>query len=108
MSVKLRHEVELADGRRVLLLDDRGWDGSGAVGIWARTSVEDVVATARVVVGPDEPFEDRSFEDMAADHWAHLRDVLSGHGVATDPLELRQLPQDVVLSERLRARLGHE
>lgn len=66
------------------------------------------MGTARVVVGPDEPFEDRSFEDMATDHWAHLCDVLSARGITTDPLELRQLPHDVVLSERLRARLGHD
>jgi hypothetical protein len=28
MSVSARHEAELVDGRRVLLLDDRGWSSS--------------------------------------------------------------------------------
>ena len=46
-----RHEAELVDGRRVLLLDDRGWSSSGNVSdIWALTSVEDIEKTARMVV----------------------------------------------------------
>jgi hypothetical protein len=31
MSVSARHEVVLADGRRVVLLDDRGWSEQFAV-----------------------------------------------------------------------------
>src|SRR6266700_3164996 len=76
LSVSARHEALLDDGRRVLLLDDRGWiqtlGGSGAdevADIWAVTSEADVVATARVVVGPDEPFGERSQADMEIDHW---------------------------------------
>jgi hypothetical protein len=55
------------DGRRVLLLDDRGWSASGPPGIWAVTSVEEIVDMARTVVGPDEPFgggEDRALQSM--------------------------------------------
>ncbi len=70
MSVSARHEAVLVNGRRVLLLDDRGWSASGPPNIWALTSVEDIVDTARMVVGPDEPFSGRSQEDSAADHWA--------------------------------------
>ena len=106
MSVSARHEAVLGDGRRVLLLDDRGWGVSGPPDIWAVTSVEDVVATARVVVGPDEPFGGRSHEDMQADHWASLAGVLRRQGVPADAVEMRRLPHDVVLSERLLARLG--
>ena len=122
MSVSARHEAALADGRRVLLLDDRGWTSSlrafwppeGADGesrrdqldTWAVTSVEDIEETARVVVGPDEPAEGRSQADAEADHWAHLADVLRQQGVVVDALELKQLPHDVVLSERLLARIG--
>jgi hypothetical protein len=58
----------LVGGRRVLLLDDRRWSESGPPNIWALTSVEDIVGTARMVVGPDEPFGGRSHEDMEADH----------------------------------------
>ena len=63
MSVSARHEAVLADGRRVVLLDDRGWGGTVAVdsaGRWASETVEEMERTARVVVGPDEPPEGRS------------------------------------------------
>ena len=107
MSVSARHEAELVGGRRVLLLDDRGWSASGPSNIWAMTSVEDFVATARMVVGPDEPFDGRSHEDMEADHWVQLAEVLRKQGVVADALELKRIPHEVVLSERLLARVGH-
>lgn len=105
ISVSARHEAVLVDGRYVLLLDDRGWS---APDIWALTSVEDIVNTARTVVGPDEPFGGRSREDMEADHWARLTDVLRRQGIVVDALELKRLPHDVVLSERLLARVGQD
>jgi hypothetical protein len=93
LSVSARHKVELEDGRRVLLLDDRGWGAPGPADIWAHTSVEDNAETTRMVVGPDEPFGGRSHEDedMAADHWAHLVGIAQRQGVATDAAELRRL-----------------
>ena len=110
MSVSARHEAELVDGRRLLLLDDRGWRASaGEVpDIWAVTSVEDIEGAARVVVGPDEAFAGRSQEDMDADHWAYPTEVLRQQGVVVDALELKRLPHDVVLSERLLARIGRD
>ena len=108
MSVSARHEALLANGRRVLLLDDRGWSESGPPNIWAWISVEDIVKTARDVVGQDEPFGGRSYEDMEADHWVHLTEVLRKHGIDADALELKRLPHDVVLSERLLARVGRD
>ena len=59
-----------------------------------------------MVVGPDAPFGGHSQEDMEADHWAHLTEVLRQHGIVADALELKRLPHDVVLSERLLARVG--
>jgi len=108
MSVTARHEAVLANGRRVLLLDDRGWSSSGPPDIWAVTSVADIVDTARVVVGPDEPFDGRSHEDMETDHWAHLTEILQQRGIVADALELKRLPHDVVLSEQLLACVGHD
>ncbi|WP_216853160.1 hypothetical protein [Phytoactinopolyspora halotolerans] len=102
VSVSARHEVELVDGRRVLLLDDRGWSSSQG---WAETSAEDIEETARVVVGPDEPFGGRTHEDMEADHWAYLQRNLQRQGVAVDVAELRRVPHDVVLSQRVRGRI---
>jgi hypothetical protein len=103
VSVSARHEAELDDGNRILLLNDRGWSSSGT---WTERSVEDVRETTRMVVGPDEPFGDRSHEDMAADHWAYLQRILQRQGVVVDASELRRLPHDILLSQRLLARIG--
>jgi hypothetical protein len=122
-SFSARHEAVLSDGQRVLLLDDRGWTWSSLINvqaaasdrdstpeqqpdIWATTSVEDIEQTARVVVGPDEPFEGSSQEDAEQGHWAYLSNVLRQHGVVVEASDLRRLPHDVVLSERLLARVG--
>jgi hypothetical protein len=120
-----RHEAVLLDGRRVLLLDDRGWTWSSLItafltgdpsdrdstrehqpDTWAMTSVEDIEQTARMVVGPDEPTDGYSQEDAEQGHWTYLSDVLRQHGVVVDALDLRRLPHDVVLSERLLALVG--
>jgi hypothetical protein len=71
-------------------------------------SVRDIEDTARAVVGPDEPVDGGSQEDAQTAHWAHLTEILSREGVIADPVELRQLPHDVVLGERLLARVGHD
>ena len=79
VSFSARHEAVLEDGRHLLLLDDRGWstsllrsttDSDSAEDIldfWAVTSREDIEETTRQVVGPDEPFDGRSQEDMEGD-----------------------------------------
>ena len=108
MSVSARHEAVLMNGGRVLLLADRGWSASGPPNIWAVTSVEEIADTARMVVGPDEPFGGRSQKDMEADHWASLAAVLRRQGIDADAVELGRLPHDVVLSEQLLARIGHQ
>ncbi len=102
ISVAARLELELGDGTRVLLLDDRGWASTGG---WDTTTPDDVAETTRVVVGPDEPFGDRSQEDMAGDHWASLAHDARRQGADVDAAGLRALPHDVVLTPRLLARL---
>jgi len=109
LSLSARHEAVLEDGRRLLLLDDRGWSstmgGAGAnevADIWATVSEHEIVETARVVVGPDEPFGDRSQDDMETGHWNALAETLRAHGVAVAGSELRQLPHEVVLSDGVR------
>lgn len=108
ISVSARHEAMLLDGRRVLLLDDRGWTVSGPPDVWARTSTEEIADTTRTVVGPDEPFGGRSHEDMETAHWAQLAEILHQQGIVADALELKRLPHDVVLSERLLGRLRQD
>ncbi len=113
ISVSARHEAVMEDGSRLLLLDDRGWTeemrGVGANEVddlWALTPESDIVETARMVVGPDEPDGGRAQDDMENDHWNALAENLRAHGVVVDASELRQLPHDVVVGDRLRARLG--
>lgn len=105
MSCSALHLAVTDDGRRLVLLADRGWTASGPADIWRHTSVEELESTARTVVGPDEPFGDRSQADMAASHWAYLADVLREQGVVADASALEQLPHDVELSDRIRTRL---
>lgn len=102
MSMSARLDAVLADGRRVVLLDDRGWSESPV----GETSVADTARTARDVVGPDEAFAGRTQADMNADHWRHLTRLLRGRGVAVEAAELRALPHDVELSDRALARCG--
>lgn len=103
ISVSACHEAELADGSRVLLLNDRGWAESPS---WPAPSVEHVQEVTRMVVGPDEPFDGLSDEDMAAAHWDSLQQILQRQGVVVDAAELKELPHDIVLSQRLLARIG--
>ncbi|TDC79997.1 hypothetical protein E1283_01535 [Streptomyces hainanensis] len=104
LSVSARLEAVLADGRALVLLADRGWSSSliGAADLRDGTSVEDIVDTARTVVGPDEPIDGQSQEQAAAAHWSALADILARQGVDADPRELARLPHDVVLGARLR------
>lgn len=105
ISVSARHEAELTDGRRVLLLDDRGWSGSGPPDIWNRTSAQEIAATSRMVVGPDEPRPGHTAADARSEHWEQLTGELQRHGVTVSAAELAALPHHVVISDRLLARL---
>lgn len=105
MSLSALHLAVLDDGARLTLLDDRGWSVHGPPNIWRRTSVGEIEATARMVVGPDEPYGSRSQTDMETDHWAYLAAILRRQGVLVDAGELSRLPHHVELSERLRTRV---
>jgi len=105
LSISALHELELAGGGRLTLLDDRGWAASGPSGIWSYESVETLTQTARTVVGPDEPLEGCSYEEEAALHWAYLAGIAEEKGVPVEAGELAALPHDVDISPRIRARL---
>lgn len=59
--------------------------------------------TARVVVGPDEPFEGHSHADMAAGQSGRAGGTLHQHGVEVTAAELQSLRHDVQLSDRVLA-----
>jgi hypothetical protein len=111
LSVSVRHEAVLNDGRRMVLLHDRGWTQSALVARDARAaapvlSEEDIVETARQVVGPDEVFGGYTKTEVDAAHWRTLAEKLAAQGVTADPDVLRRLPHEVEFGEKLRARLG--
>ena len=58
------------------------------------------------MVGPDESFEGRTPAEMEASHWDYLTRILQQQGVEVRGAELRALPYDVELSDRVLARLG--
>ena len=111
-SVSARLDAVLDDGRTLVALAGRGWTaalrGPGARDVsdaWKTATAEEVMETARMVVGPDEPFGEYTQADMEADHWNAIAETLRGAGVTADADELRRLPHDVTLTGRLRARL---
>lgn len=105
MSLSALQLAVLQDGRRLTVLDDRGWSASGPPDIWGRTSIQEVEETARMVVGPDEPVDSYSPADMETNHWVELAATLRQHGVLISAEELSRLPHDVELTERLHTRL---
>jgi hypothetical protein len=113
ISVSVRLTAVLDDGRTVTLLEGRGWTaelrGPGAAGvadIWETTTAREIEQTARVVVGPDEPFGDRTQADMERDHWEALAGCLRENGVDSHGAELSRLAVEVVTTERLRSLIG--
>ncbi len=60
---------------------------------------------ARTVVGPDEPNDGETHEQMAAGYWNFLADILKHQDVDVEAQELERLSHDVVLTERLQARI---
>lgn len=104
----------LADGSRVLVLDDRGWAQTTIRAARPPDTVDpapapldraDVEDTARTVVGPDEPADGEDHEAEAARYWQYLTEILAGRGVDVPAARLRTLPHDVELTEALAARV---
>lgn len=91
--------AELTDDRHIVLLDDRGWTSSGGV---ASQTPEEVEHTARIVVGPDEPWADRTRAEMESVHWARLEQKLQAAGVDATSSDTAALANDVEISDRLR------
>lgn len=97
--------AELSDGRRHLLLDDRGWGGPGSTPI-AHDGREQIEATARMVVGPDGPGPGETDEEMADSYWSWMETWLREAGIAARAAELRHLPHDVEIGAHLREQIA--
>jgi hypothetical protein len=93
-------ELELDEhGRRMPLLIDRGWSTNQR---WHDVRLSEVEATARVTVGPDEPFEGRTVERMEADYWVYLARIAQEQNLLITASELSELRHDVEFTSKLR------
>lgn len=99
-SFRVSEFAVLADGRRLTLHDERGfniWNSSGDT--WRYLTLEGVEADVRTTVLPDD-------DDTEDEHpWEWLAELLTAHGVDMSAERLRSLPYVVEYSERLLARL---
>lgn len=96
----VREFAETNDGRR-LMLNERGF----AIGVgpstqdpWPYLCLDDIEGDARELFWMDE-------DDGAEDHCEDLSDGLHARGIHITATELRRLPYEVYLSDRLRTRL---
>src|ERR1700744_3668519 len=100
-SFKVREFALLSDGREVTLLDDRGWTTTEPLvgtGENARMPLTHVMGNLSMAVLPDDA------EQTGDDHeWQRFAERLSDAGVAVTPAELRVLPYQITLSDRLRS-----
>lgn len=98
VDVALLHELELEGRRSVVLLRDHGF---GSTASWGTVSVEELESHARVTVGPDEPFDGLTAEDMERDYWRYLAALAAEQGVLVTAVELSELPHHVEFAPRL-------
>lgn len=104
ISVSAGQRALLDTGTWVVLINDRGWCHWGTGALWADITAEEIVSTARAVVGPLTPLDGGPHLDLEYKHWALLVKILREHGAIAEPHDLSQLPHHVVLSGRLQKR----
>jgi hypothetical protein len=106
-SFSVREFVKLEDGRRVILHEDRGFTlglrssgESGSDDIREHETLESLTRDVLNVVLPDD---DESGEDHP---WSWLADLARARGLNVTAEDLRGLPYEVILAERVRRWLG--
>ncbi len=125
-SVRARLDLKLSGGRRVTVLDDRGWSWSAGVyssepidaadlerrrrelDPWSGWSEQDIAEMALEIVGEDsdDPSEGQTVEESRAEYWSYLAGLLRERGIDVAPGVLQALPREVELGERIRARIA--
>ncbi len=90
----------LDNGERVILRDERGYGGRSSSGdIWAHETVETITRDVLTTVLPDD-------YDIDEEHpWEWLAELAQAQGIDVTADDLRQLPYEVVLTERVLQRL---
>ena len=107
LTFRISEFAVLADGRRVLLHDQRGFTTSThrsghklPVDPWGHLTLEELERSILTTVLPDDA------EETGEQHpWDWLSGRLGAQGVNVRPEELRPVPYVVVFSERLRKRV---
>jgi hypothetical protein len=102
-SFSVSEFVTLEDGRRVILHEDRGftlgWGSSGGSGsgdIRERETLESLTRDVLNVVLPDD-------DECAEDHpWSWLADLARARGLDVTAEDLRGLPYEVILTDKVR------
>jgi hypothetical protein len=104
VAIDVHEYAVVADGTRIVYDDTRGFGSVASAGQdpWRFMSRERIEQDVRNVLlpGTDDDPEPRPWDEIA-----HR---LRGHGVETSPAELERLPFEIVLTERLEARLAAE
>jgi len=100
-SFEVSEFAVLDEGTRVTLHRERGFTATtNGDDIWEHETVETVTRDVLAVVLPDDA------EISGEDHpWEWLAELLRGRGIDAVPEQLRTLPYEVVLTERVRQRL---
>ncbi len=107
VSFRVREFAVLANGCHLTLSADRGFSGAvhrvggtAPVDPWDFLTVEELEADVRTTVLPDD-------DEAEEEHpWAWLAERPHARDVDVPPEQLKELPYDVVFSQRLRARVG--
>jgi len=102
-SFDVQEFAVLADGRRLTLHAERGFNVSANTGstidLWGHLTAESLERDVLTTVLPDD--------DAGDEHpWEWLAGLLRAQGIDASPDELKSLPYDVVFSPRLQARLA--
>ena len=90
----------LDNGERVILHSERGFSGSSSTGDpWDHVTVHSIERDVLTTVLPDD-------DDTDDDHpWEWLIGLLLAHGVEETRAELREVPYEVVLTDRVLQRV---
>jgi hypothetical protein len=109
-SFNVSEWIELADGRRITLHNERGFSGQvfsyGVTGLplqidqWEHLTLEHLEASVLTTVLPDDA------EVTGADHpWEWLAELAQRNGVEVTAADLRSVPYVVEFSDAVRDRL---
>jgi len=99
-SFRVSEFALLDSGESIILHADRGYQRwSSSADIWAHETVESITRNVLTTVLPDD-------DDTDDEHpWEWLANLAHAHGIDVTADDLRRVPYEVVLTERVTRRL---